>query len=148
MAAALSSAKYSNSVRPALAFDAADASLDRSTSNSACFTSLRRLPIGSPVCALLCVIVAPFLGIALFPLEIPLLQPAGVALTLRHAAQCKFTALFAAMLCNGIAYATIDNAAFQLRLCHCGTPRRVTATACFHLFSLFSYFLIDALCIM
>jgi hypothetical protein len=71
-----------------------------------------------------------------------------VPLTLRHTAQCKLAALLAAMPCNGIAYPTIDNAAFQLRLCHCGAPCRVTATACFHFFSLFSDFLIDALCIM
>jgi len=55
-------------------------------------------------------------------------------LALRYATQRKLSALLTAMPRNGIAYAPIDGAAFDLRFRHCRAPRRVTGSARFHLF--------------
>jgi len=63
-----------------------------------------------------------------------LLQSAGMPLALRYAAQRKLSALLTTMPRNGIAYAPIDGAAFDLRFRHCCTPRRITRSARFHIF--------------
>jgi len=133
IAADLSSAKYSRRVRPADAFDAADASADLSTFKSASLTSSRRLSLDrSSIGFALCAVCSVFLARMLCPLEIPLLQSAGMPLALRHAAQCKLSTRLATMPRDCVTDPPIDGAAFDLRFRHCRAPGRITRSACFH----------------
>ena len=131
------SLKYSNSVRPADAFDAADADESLSTFNRACFTSLLRdAACGScgSIGSLLCAVFTFCFARTFCPLDIPLLQYAAMQAASSNAAQCQMAALLATMLCNGITQSAINAPSFDCMLCHCGSPRRITRAACFHIF--------------
>ena len=121
------SLKYSNSVRPADAFDAALASLDRSTFKSASFTSaLRDVPSSLSVCALLCAVVSLRLARTFCPLYFPLLQWSAMVSASRHAMHCQLAASFTAMPRNALALASIAVPSFHGVFRHCCTPRRIT----------------------
>lgn len=123
--AALSSAKYSNNVRPADAFDAAEAAESLSTFKSDSLTSSRRDAVdGCSIGFALCV-VCSFARRMLRPLDIPLLQMAAMQATSRYAVHRQLAARLAAMPCDAVALDTINVAAFYRMLCHGRSPSRV-----------------------